>query len=213
MTAAVAPTPEQVVLLDNVSWETYTNLLKELNPSPGKRLAYDQGTLQIMVLSSPHELPNRLLGYIVVEFATVMDLEFCESGSTTFKREDLKQGFEADTSFYFRNVKAILGKGEISLPEDPAPDLVIEIDITRSSLNKFPIFAAFGVAEIWRYHRGIVKFFELRDDRYEEAEKSVILTPVTSTVVSELLATALRQPRRSILRRKIQDWIRDNRPA
>jgi len=28
---------------------------------------------------------------------------------------------------------------------------VIDVDITRSSLNRFPIFAAMGVPEVWRF--------------------------------------------------------------
>lgn len=39
----------------------------------------------------------------------------------------------------------------MTLESDPPPDLVLEIDITSSSLDKRPIYAAFGVSELWRY--------------------------------------------------------------
>jgi Uma2 family endonuclease len=34
---------------------------------------------------------------------------------------------------------------------NPPPDLIIEIDLYHTSMNKFPIYAAMGVEEIWRY--------------------------------------------------------------
>ena len=42
-------------------------------------------------------------------------------------------------------------RDEIDLTVDPAPDLVIEVDLTPFSLNKLLIFAALGVNEIWWY--------------------------------------------------------------
>ena len=36
--------------------------------------------------------------------------------------------------------------------EDPAPDLIIEIDITSSSHNRLQVYADLGVAEVWIYN-------------------------------------------------------------
>ena len=33
---------------------------------------------------------------------------------------------------------------------DPPPDLVIEVDVTSSSVPRPPIFAALGIPEVWR---------------------------------------------------------------
>lgn len=33
---------------------------------------------------------------------------------------------------------------------DPPPDLVIEVDVTHSSLDRMGIYAALGVPEVWR---------------------------------------------------------------
>ncbi|MBZ5618558.1 MAG: Uma2 family endonuclease [Acidobacteriia bacterium] len=55
----------------------------------------------------------------------------------------------------------IRGKDEIDLATDPPPELTIEVDITSSSLNRFPIFAAVGVAEVWRYDGERVQFHTL----------------------------------------------------
>jgi len=38
--------------------------------------------------------------------------------------------------FYIDNIEAVRGKKRLDLNEDPAPDLVIEIDVTSSSQNR-----------------------------------------------------------------------------
>src|SRR5438034_9295297 len=72
-------------------------------------------------------------------------------GSATWKRRTFRKGAEPDTCFYVANAHRIIGKPKIDLDSDPPPDIVVEIDMTNESLSKFPIYAAIGVPEIWRY--------------------------------------------------------------
>src|SRR5215475_11076391 len=130
--ATIAP-PEQRVLMHNISWETYERLLRESVGNPGTRFAYDEGELEIMVVYVGHENPNRTLAAIVEITASETRRDFFRSGSTTFKREELAKGFEPDSSYYFRNASLMRGKRDLELPHDPPPELVIEVDITRSS--------------------------------------------------------------------------------
>lgn len=67
-----------------------------------------------------------------------LDVHVESLGSTTFRRGDLDRGFEPDSYFYIRNAASVRGKKRIDLSTDPPPDLVIEIDITSPSLDKFP---------------------------------------------------------------------------
>ncbi len=53
--AAVTNTAEQKVILEGVSWDTYERLLSENPDNTGTRFTYDQGTLEIMVVSFGHE--------------------------------------------------------------------------------------------------------------------------------------------------------------
>jgi Uma2 family endonuclease len=48
----------------------------------------------------------------------------------------------------------------------PCKDLVMEIDITSPSLNKLPIYAAVGIAEVWRYTREGLPLYQLLQDGY-----------------------------------------------
>ncbi len=54
MTTVVSP-PERLVILRGVSWETYERLLSEHGEKGGTRFTYDQGALEIVILSSRHE--------------------------------------------------------------------------------------------------------------------------------------------------------------
>lgn len=117
------------------------------NRGKGTRFAYDQGSLEIMVVSFKHDNLSRRIGLLVELIAAEMDIDIEVAGSTTFKREDLFKGFEPDESFYIRQPKRVRGKKEIDLHTDPRPDLVIEVDSTSPSLNKLPLFSGIGITE------------------------------------------------------------------
>ena len=34
---------------------------------------------------------------------------------------------------------------------DPPPDLVVEVEMTRSAIDKLRLFASMGIPEVWRY--------------------------------------------------------------
>jgi Uma2 family endonuclease len=121
---------EPRIILHGISWETYTRLLDDMEDSHAAHFAYDQGELEIMVLSERHEKPNRTLAVLVEVLAEELDIDLQRLGSTTFKRDDLQKGFEPDSCFYIQNEIRVRGKEKLDLAVDPPPDLVIEIDIS-----------------------------------------------------------------------------------
>lgn len=207
--AAVASPAEQKVILSGVSWETYQRLLNEQQDHSGARFTYDRGSLQIMVLYARHEHPNRTLALLVEVLAEEWGINVYALGSTTFQREDLLKGFEPDTCFYVAHASAVLGR-EVDLALDPPPDLIIEVDITSPSLPRFPIFAAFGVPEVWRYDGARVTIFRLESQRYVEAEHSTALPPLTGDVATRFLEES-RHTRSTEWLRRVQEWARQQR--
>ena len=200
----------QLVVLEGVGWDTYDQLLAEIDHSPGMRFSYDDyddGTLQIRVGSFLHERANRLLASIVEMVTMEWELDIALSGSITIKRPDLHKGFEPDSSFYIRNAAAVRGKYEFDFTVDPPPDLVIEVDINSDSMNKFPIFAAVGVREVWRYHDGVVSIHVARQGGYIEAAKSEMLPPLTGELLTSFLKAGLEQDR-PLWIRGIREWAR-----
>lgn len=79
---------------------------------------------------------------------------------------------EPDASFYVANAHRVIGLRTIDLESDPPPDVVVEIAATNDSLVKFPIYAALGVPEIWRYDGALFQRYELQNQTYVERSES-----------------------------------------
>ena len=205
--ATVVSSPERLVILDNVSWETYERLITEHGERCGTRFTYDQGVLQIMVVSSRHEMPNRTLATLVDVLAEEWNIDIQRLGSMTFKRKDLLKGFEPDSCFYIQHADDVMGSADIKLPVYPPPDLIIEVDITRESLNRFPIFAAVGIPEVWRFDGTRVIFYRLESNAYIETSHSLALAGLDSDTATDFLGQAQTLKSTAWLR-KVREWAR-----
>ncbi len=197
----------QHVILRGVHWKTYERLLADFQDSHAVHFAYDRGVLEIMVLSTKHEEPNRAIAFLVELLALEMNLNIRNLGSTTFTREDLDRGFEPDTCFYIQNVARVKGKEEIDLAVDPPPDLVIEVDISHPSLDKLPIYAAVGVPEIWRYDGQHTTIYTLENETYRPQADSKALPGLTSAVLAQFIAESKTLDRLDWVQR-IRAWAR-----
>jgi Uma2 family endonuclease len=179
--------PEQRVVLHNVSWETLERLLAEHIDCSSPRFTFDHGELEIVTLSAEHERYNRRITDLVGVLADQMDLEVDDLGSTTYKRQEFERGFAPDSCFYVQKVEQVLGKDRIDLAVEPAPDLVVELDITNPSISKLPMFAEFGVPEMWRFDGERLAILRLRQGSYQAVEKSEVFQEVSAGAVEQLL--------------------------
>ena len=198
------------MLLRNVSWETYERLMDEREERRVPRFFYDRGVMEISSPSKEHETVARVVALLVEELAVEWDLDLESAGSTTFRREDLARGFEPDECFYFTNIEAVRGKRDVNLNAgDPPPDLVFEADVTNPSLNKLPIYARLGVAEVWRYDGGRLEILSRNSagDGYEVVAGSAFLPLLTSTDLTRFVQEGLTT-RRPTWVRGVREWAR-----
>lgn len=198
----------QRVIIEGVSWTTYECLLADFGDSHAVRVAYDQGTLEIMAPSYAHEQLNVLIAMIISFIAAEMIMDFENAGSTTFKRADVGRGFEPDSCFYIQHVAAIRGKVTIDLDTDPPPDLVLEIDLTHPSLDKLPLYAAVGVPEVWRYTNDHLVMYRLTDNNYTVVETSGVLPDVARVDIQRWIEAGQQMPR-TIWMKQVQGWAQD----
>lgn len=198
---------EQKVILSNVSWETYEGLLEDHLDRSAPRFTYDRGMLEILSPSPEHEKLNRYIAQLVLAVTEEMGVEAEDFGSTTFRREDLERGFEPDSCFYIQNEGRIRGKNRIDLTVDPPPDLVVEVDITSPSVNKLPIYARLGVAEVWRYDGRELRILRLENGSYTEVPESPALPPLSSAALSGLVERS-KSLRRTVWLREVRDAVR-----
>ncbi len=202
--------PAQRVIVHSVSWTTYEHLLADLSNQSSTRLTYDRGMLEIMCPLPEHEEWNRTIALLVEVLAEGMRIDVRNFGSTTLRRADLARGFEPDSCFYIQHEVDIGGKSTIDLTIDPPPDLVIEVDVTSGSLDKFPIYAQTGVPEVWRYDGQRLRISILTAERYVESETSLVLPLLTAPRLSETLAQSKTMKRTALLH-SFRTWIRQQR--
>jgi Uma2 family endonuclease len=200
--------PEQRVVLHNISWETYERLLVEHSDCSSPRFTFDHGELEIVTLSAEHERYSIRIADLVGVLADEMDLELDALGSTTYRRQELERGFEPDSCFYVQNVEQVLGKHKIDLAVDPPPDLVVEVDITSPSISKIPMFAQFGVPEVWRFDGERLLMLRLRHGAYQEVDGSEVFPGVSAKAISELMAQGKSLGRTGWLR-LARGWARE----
>jgi Uma2 family endonuclease len=178
------------VILHGVSWQTFQQLLADRGERCGVLLAYDRRTLELRVPSQEYEWVKTTLTQVVEAVAFARDLHYRSLGSTTFGREDLARGFEPDACFYLDHADAIAPDRSLDLTVDPPPNLVIEVDITRSSLDKLLIYAALGVPEVWRYTDGSVEIRCLTAGAYLASDTSQVLSGITASMLTRFVAEA-----------------------
>jgi Uma2 family endonuclease len=205
--ATVLSPPEQRVLLDNIPWEVYEGLLAAHRDRSVPRFTYDRGQLEIMSPSAEHEQLKETVTLLVNIVAEEKSINAEGFGSTTFRRADLARGFEPDACFYIEKLGRVKGKTEVDLQTDPPPDLVIEIDLTSPSLDKFSIFAHVGVPEVWRYDGDRIRMYRLAGAEYIEQAQSMALQGLTSVGVTHFLAESRTLARLAWLRR-VREWAR-----
>ena len=184
--STIPASSEQRVVLRSVRWETYIALTVESESGSG-RMTYDQGVLEIMSPGMPHEIAKKLIGRMIETFTLCRGIEIRSSSSTTFKRSELQRGFEADESYYIQHASELRGVREIDLSIHPPPDLVIEVDMTNSSIPKKELFAAMKIPEVWRYDGESLWMGNLQNDNYQDLKQSVVLPGFPRELASKLL--------------------------
>ncbi|HZK82813.1 MAG TPA: Uma2 family endonuclease [Humisphaera sp.] len=140
----------QHFVLEDATWELYEKLLQDIGDRP-IRVTYDDGRMEIMSPLAEHEDVKKLIGRMIEMLTFLLDMPVKSLGSTTFRRKDRAKGLEPDECYYFRDEAKMRGRKRLDMRKDPPPELVVEVDVTHRSVPRLPIYAALGVAEIWRF--------------------------------------------------------------
>lgn len=178
---------DQRVVLPHVSWETYERLLADDVERQSPRMTFSRGLLELVTPSMPHDEDAATMTRIVDIVAAILGIPIRSVGSTTFRRRDLERGFEPDASFYIQCEERIRGQREVDLTVDPAPDLILEMELTHSAIDKLGLFASMEIPEVWRCDGIQVCILVLDGDRYREASTSLALPVLTDQVLTRFL--------------------------
>ncbi|MBD1843686.1 Uma2 family endonuclease [Cyanobacteria bacterium FACHB-63] len=140
------------------TWEHFKHIQKGFAETPGVKLSYYNGTIEILRPGENHEYFSHVIGYLVTTFLLRIGVSFKPTGAKTQKNPE-KTSAQADESYCIGDFK-------------PIPDLSIEVVFTSGGVNKLAKYRALGVPEVWFWEDGVLKLYHLREDGYQQIDRS-----------------------------------------
>jgi Uma2 family endonuclease len=200
--------PGQQLLLEDVSWQQFENILTELGEHRSARVSYSHGYLEIMVPLPEHEKAKEIIGDTIKILLDRLNINYDALGSTTLKSERMTQGVEPDACFYIQNQALVLGKNRLDMNIDPPADLAVEIDLTsRTPLENYRLL---GVPELWRYDKQGLQINILQDGKYVRSDSSPIFPdlPIVDLINRSVQQSQIVGSSQAI--KAFKQWVREN---
>jgi Uma2 family endonuclease len=167
---------EQRMVIHGVRWKDYVHLRDTLE-IPGLRMAFCNGTLELMSPSLAHERNKKTIARMIEFYALVRSLPLLAYGSMTFRREAAEHGAEPDECYSI---------GRQLHDESDAPDIALEVIQTSPLLDKLTIYLGLAVPEVWLFRDGAFELFRLEGGRYERIERSGFLPELDFALLARL---------------------------
>ncbi|NET36284.1 MAG: Uma2 family endonuclease [Cyanothece sp. SIO1E1] len=202
------PIGERRVVFSHLNWQRYQAIRHALGESCNARLTYTQGTLEITMPLEDHEFAVRLIELFIRVLVVELGMKLKTMGSTTLEREALERAAEPDNAYYIQNQSLVAGR-RVDLEQDPPPDLIVEVDITHTDIDKLKLYASMGIPEFWRYNGEIWRIYQLQEHGYTEVGTSPTFPMVTKSRLYEFLAQARQDEVEAEL--SLRDWVRSHR--
>ena len=152
-------TTDQRIVHDG-TWEQFKFIQKGFDGSPGVRLFYFDGIIEILMPGREHEIFASIIGYLITTFLTEKGIFFQPTRSMTQEKEGVASA-QADESYCIGSVKQI-------------PDLSIEVVFSSGGISKLERYQALGVPEVWFWEDGLLKLYHLTDGSYFPIERSLL---------------------------------------
>jgi Uma2 family endonuclease len=143
---------DQRIIVHHKTWQAFQSL-QDLFDSPGLKLSYYEGTVEILMPGRDHEFFKTIIGMFIELFCLEKQIEFEPTGSMTQKKEG-RASAEPDESYCFGSFK-------------PTPDLSIEVIFTSGNIQRLDLYQSLEVPEVWFWEDGVFKLYRLRSQGYE----------------------------------------------
>ena len=198
------PEPGFVIETD---WKGYLRILRAVGDRH-LRVTFDRGRLEIMSPSEEHEQIKTFMAIFLETVLAESNIDFRPGGSMTFKRRDLRRGLEPDECYWVTHWRAVLGRGHYDPRRDPPPDLALEVEVTRSMLDRIGIYEVLGVPEIWRWTSDDRLVFLCRapSGAYDERARSPILRHLAPEAIMQQIRRGLDMSSTQWIR-SLRQWV------
>ena len=168
---------DQIIVRSGVTWSTYVALRQAMD-TPGLRMAFDQGVLEIMSPSRKHEVLKKMIGRLVEVFCLDRNIALQAYGSMTMRSDLEERGLEPDECYCAGD----------SDDDTRRPDFAIEVVLTHQGMDKLPIYASLGVREVWYWCDGAFALFELVDGQYRPLGATQLVPGLELEVLARFVA-------------------------
>ncbi|HEX8523126.1 MAG TPA: Uma2 family endonuclease [Tepidisphaeraceae bacterium] len=200
--------PHQHFVLEDVSWEFYEHLLEEVADGH-TRVTYCDGSLEMMSPLPKHDRTGFRIGILIALMCVERDIQYVPGGSTTFRDKAKRIGLEPDGCFFLTNGEAFNQiEGSWDPAVHPAPDLAIEIEITRKAVAKQPIYGKLGIKELWRYDGKHIHVLLLSESgEYRQSSTSAAFAFLPMQQFEKFLHRFDKESEVTVIR-DFQKWVR-----
>jgi Uma2 family endonuclease len=201
--------PGEPMMLSGLRWSHYRRVVEARDRvRRGARVTFERGKLEVMTVSNIHEHWKKLLAMLVESLAEELGYGLVPVGNATIFREDLDRGFEADECYYIQNAARVLPLRQLDFTRDPPPDLAIEVEYTRGTIDRLPLYAAVGVPEVWRYDGESLAVLRLQPDRtYAAVPESPTFPAIPLAELTRFLALVGTRDAASVVR-EFRAWVK-----
>ena len=151
------------------NWSDYEILAQQLGDRSIPRLKYRPGEIWLMSPLPEHGRNVHIIANVITTILDYLEQEYEAFTPVTMKLPQ-RNGIEPDYCFYIDRWQAASGKKRIDWETEPAPDLVIEIDIT--SYTDINDYLPYKVPEVWLFKNDEVTIYCLEGDRYLIKDRS-----------------------------------------
>jgi Uma2 family endonuclease len=170
---------QRLLMPGTYNWQEFEALEALLAESPGLRITYLDGSIELMTLGESHEQIKSLIGMFLEAYFIASNIEFIPVGSATRRGEAKGTSFEPDESYYLGTKKE-------------NPDLAIEVILTSGNLAKLEKYRRFQIPEVWLWENNQLRVYQLTSDSYQLVENS----PLLPQLDLELLVCCVQMPSR-----------------
>lgn len=153
---------QRLLMPGTYNWQEFETLEALLSTSPGLRITYLDGSIELMTLGETHELIKKSIAILLEAYFTAMVIEYIPVGSATRRGMDKGTSFEPDESYYLGTKKE-------------HPDLAIEVILTSGNLQKLEKYRRFQIPEVWLWENERLQIYALAGAEYKSAGRSQLL--------------------------------------
>ncbi len=182
---AIAIASPQSFTHSGLTWDQFKALQRAFADSPGVRVAFYRGQVELLSVSAEHGIIAGNLGFLVELWMLEQAIDFIATEDMTVEQEGIVSA-QGDKSYCF----------DTERKERPA--LSIEVVIKGEGQTKLKRYAALGVSEVWFWQNQQITVYQLVGRDYRQIETSqfvpgVNLTALAKCATIESRAQAVRE--------------------